>query len=145
MVSDTSPDRAATPLDPGLERIGTLVPRSADAVNSSNWTLGCETLDRDFANYDAYKAYILLLGIKTVRFQGGWAKTERTKGVYDFAWLDAIIDDAFSKGLNILLETDYGNPIYEGVAALIWLGDFPLPLVHLPWVQSQSWGFVRKR
>lgn len=125
LVINTSSDRAATPLDPGLERIGTLVPRSADEVNTSNWTLGCETLDRDFANYDAYKAYILPLGIKTVRFQGGWAKTERTKGVYDFAWLDAIIDDAFGKGLNILLETDYGNPIYAGGGGFDLAGGFP--------------------
>ncbi len=48
---DTFPDRAKTPLEPGLRRIGTIRPRRADEIAGSNWTLGCETLDRDFADY----------------------------------------------------------------------------------------------
>ena len=105
---DGSPERAKTSLNPGLKQIGTIAPRSADKIAGSNWTLGCETLDRNFADFKEYKEYILPLGIKTIRLQGGWAKTEKVKGVYDFAWLDTLIDDARSRGLNILLETDYG-------------------------------------
>lgn len=111
---DGSPERAKTSLNPGLKQIGTITPRSADQISGSNWTLGCETLDRDFADYQQYKDYIVPLGIKTIRLQGGWAKTEKVKGVYDFAWLDALIDDARGRGLNILLETDYGNPDIRG-------------------------------
>lgn len=122
---DTSPDRAKTDLNPGLKRVGTITPRRADEISGSNWTLGCETLDRDFAIYDEYKAYIVPLGIKTIRLQGGWAKTEKVKGTYDFAWLDALIDDARSRGLNILLETDYGNPAYEGGGGFDLAGGFP--------------------
>ena len=122
---DTSPDRANTPLNPGLKQIGTILPRSADAISGSNWTLGCETLDRDYADYQQYKEYLVPLGIKTIRLQGGWAKTEKVKGEYDFAWLDTIIDDARSRGLNILLETDYGNPIYEGGGGADLAGGFP--------------------
>jgi len=122
---DTSPDRAKTPLNPGLKRVGTIAPRRADEISGSNWTLGCETLDRDFAIYDEYKAYIVPLGIKMIRLQGGWAKTEKEKGVYDFAWLDAVIDDAIGRGLNILLETDYGNPAYEGGGGFDLAGGFP--------------------
>lgn len=122
---DTSPDRAKTGLNPGLQRIGTICPRAADTIAGSNWTLGCETLDRDFAIYDEYKTYIVPLGIKTIRFQGGWAKTEKTKGVYDFAWLDALVDDACGRGLNVLLETDYGNPIYQGGGGFDLAGGFP--------------------
>jgi len=122
---DTSPDRAATPLDPGLTRIGTIRPRSADQISGSNWTLGCETLDRDFADYQQYKQYLVPLGIKTIRLQGGWAKTEKVKGVYDFTWLDTIVDDALARGLNILLETDYGNPAYEGGGGWDLAGGFP--------------------
>ena len=77
---DTSPDRARTSLNPGLKRIGTVKPRSADTIPDSNWTLACETLDRDFADYQQYKEYIVPLGIKTIRLQGGWAKTEKSKG-----------------------------------------------------------------
>ncbi|MDX9792288.1 MAG: beta-galactosidase [Kiritimatiellia bacterium] len=122
---DTSADRAKTLLDPGLKRIGTIRPRGADQIAASNWTLGCETLDRDFAIWDEYKAYIVPLGIKTIRLQAGWAKTEKAKGVYDFTWLDAIIDDARGMGLNILLETGYGNPVYPGGGGFDLAGGFP--------------------
>ncbi len=122
---DPSPDRVVTALNPGLKRIGTIRPRSATEIQGSNWTLGCETLDRDFAIYDEYKAYIVPLGIKTIRLQGGWAKTEKVKGAYDFAWLDALIDDACGRGLNILLETDYGNPAYQGGGGFDLAGGFP--------------------
>lgn len=122
---DKSPDRAKTPLNPGLKQVGTIKPRSADEISGSNWTLGCETLDRDFADYQQYKGYIVPLGIKTIRLQGGWAKTEKLKGVHDFAWLDAIIDDARGRGLNILLETGYGNSIYEGGGGTDLSGGFP--------------------
>jgi len=122
---ETSPDRAKTPLNPGLKQIGTIKPRSTNEIQDSNWTLGCETLDRDFADYQQYKEYLEPLGIKTIRLQGGWAKTEKINGTYDFAWLDTIIDDARSRGLNILLETDYGNPIYEGGGGWDLAGGFP--------------------
>lgn len=122
---DTSPDRAKTPLAPGLTRIATLAPRSASEISGSNWTLGCETLDRDFADYQEYKEYIVPLGIKTIRLQAGWAKTEQAKGTYDFRWLDDIVNDARGRGLNMLLETDYGNPIYEGGGGADLAGGFP--------------------
>ncbi len=122
---DTSAERAKTALNPGLKQIGTLKPRGAAEIQGSNWTLGCETLDRDFAIYDEYKGYIEPLGIKTIRLQGGWAKTEKVKGIHDFAWLDALIDDARGRGLNIILETDYGNPIYEGGGGFDLAGGFP--------------------
>ena len=32
--------------------------------------------------------------IKKLRFQAGWAKCEKTRGVYDFAWIDAVVADA---------------------------------------------------
>ena len=68
-----------------LAEIGKIRPRSTDEIASSPFTLGCETLDRDFADYDQYKKYIVPLGIKTIRLQGGWAKTEKVPGTYDFA------------------------------------------------------------
>ncbi|MBI5684755.1 MAG: beta-galactosidase [Verrucomicrobia bacterium] len=139
---DTSPDRAKTPLNPGLKQIGTIKPRAASEIAGSNWTLGCETLDRDFADYQQYKEYIVPLGIKTIRLQGGWAKTEKVKGAYDFTWLDTIIDDARGRGLNILLETDYGNPIYEGGGGADLAGGFPTSETALVawdrWVEAMA-------
>lgn len=145
---DTSADRAKTPLDPGIRQIGTIRPRSADQIAGSNWTLGCETLDRDFAIWDEYKAYIVPLGIKTIRLQGGWAKTEKAKGVYDFTWLDAIIDDARGMGLNILLETGYGNPVYPGGGGFDLAGGFPTSEEGLAawdrWVEAMATRYAGK-
>ena len=46
--------------------------------------------------------------------QSGWAKTEKEKGVYDFAWLDHIVDDALSRGVQPWIQLSYGNLIYKG-------------------------------
>ena len=113
----TSPDRVFTTLNPGLRRIGTL--RQPDSAVRpfrlcDHWTLGCETLDRNFADYDEYKEYLAPLGLRKIRLQAGWAKCERVRGAYDFAWLDHIVDDARARGLSPILETGYGNPIYPG-------------------------------
>ena len=118
-------DRVESPLRADMKCVGTLAPRSVKDIRSSNWTLGCETLDRDFANFDEYKRFLAPLGIKTIRLQAGWAKCEKEKGKYDFAWLDRIVDYARAEGLNILLETDYGNPIYEGGGGWDLAGGFP--------------------
>ena len=112
----TAPDRVRTPLRIDLPLLGTIRPKSVGEVGRSNWTLGCEVLDRDFADWDQYRDYVAPLGLKTIRLQAGWAKCEQTKGVYDFAWLDHIVDDAISLGLEPILETGYGNPVYPGGA-----------------------------
>jgi len=111
---DTSRTRVVASLDVPLPLIGSVKPRSTKEISGSNWLLGCETLDRDFADWDQYKDYIAPLGIKRLRMQGGWAKTEKVRGSYDFAWLDHIIDDATSRGFQPWLQTSYGNKIYPG-------------------------------
>lgn len=73
------------PLEIGLHEIGRLQTRTSDQVKSSKWSVGCETLDRDYADWDSYKALLPMLGVKRARFFSGWAKTEQEKGVYDFA------------------------------------------------------------
>lgn len=124
-VIDTSETRVQTTLDPGLKRTGTIRPRSVGEIAGQNWWLGCETLDRAFASYDSYKDYLAPLGIKKIRLQGGWATTEREQGKYDWRWLDRVIDDARSRGLEILLQTNYGNPVYPGGGGRHLSGGFP--------------------
>jgi len=124
-VIDTSETRVQTTLDPGLKRIGTIKPRKVGEIAGQNWSIGCETIDRDFTNWDSYKDYLVPLGIKKIRLQGGWAKTERDQGKYDWRWLDRIIDDALSRGLEIILQTNYGNPIYPGGGSRHLSGGFP--------------------
>lgn len=111
---DTSPERVCTNLDISFKRIGTIKPRSTFDIQSSNWTIGCEVLDRDYTNYDSYKDFLSPLGIKKARLQAGWAKTEKEKGVYNFTWLDHIINDLISKQIQPWVQLSYGNPIYEG-------------------------------
>ncbi len=97
-----------------FEEIGKMKTRKASDIKSSYLSIGCEVLDRDFANYDNYKEYLGNLGVKHARFQSGWAKTEKQKGVYDFSWLDKVIDDCRLRGIQPWVNTVYGNPIYEG-------------------------------
>ena len=55
--------------------------------------IGFEKLDR--AVFEPERAYEKLgeIGIKWVRLQSGWARTEKEPGVYDFTWLDDIVDN----------------------------------------------------
>ncbi len=105
--------------------MGQLIPKTVKEIKAENLTVGCEVLDRDYTDYDEYKTYLPALGMKKIRLQAGWAKTEKQKGVYDFAWLDHIIDDALSRGLQIWLQTSYGNPIYQGGGTINLGGGMP--------------------
>jgi len=109
---DTGPNRAQSSFKTDLPYLGSVKPRSTSEIQGSNWLIGCETLDRDYTDYDQFKEYIAPLGIKRLRMQAGWDKTEHTKGKYDWAWLDHIIDDAHRRGFQPWLETSYGNHNY---------------------------------
>ncbi len=105
---------AADPADLTLPLIGQVCPRSAREIKSSSWSIGGETLDRDFAVYDHYKPYLGPLGAKHIRLQAGWAKCERQRGVYAWDWLDAIVDDAVAQRVQPWLQLSYGNTLYPG-------------------------------
>lgn len=141
-VIDNSSTRVQTSLDPGFKHIGTLIPKNIHEIETSRWTLGCETIDREYSDYNAFKEYLPALGIRRIRLQGGWARTEKDPGIYDFAWLDQIIDDALSRGLEIWLETDYGNPAYEGGGGRTLAGGFPTSEIALAawdkWIEAMA-------
>ncbi|WP_460636856.1 GH39 family glycosyl hydrolase [Larkinella harenae] len=101
-----------TPKD--FKEVGQIQPRMTKEIKSSTWSIGGETLDRDYTDYQSYKTYLDALGARRIRLQGGWAKCEKVKGQYDFAWLDAVIPDAYSRGVAPWVELSYGNPIYPG-------------------------------
>ncbi len=107
------------------KEIGTIKPRDAKDIQSSSWSIGGETLDRNYTDYQSYKKYLGPLGAKRIRLQGGWAKCEKVKGVYDFAWLDSVIPDAASRGVAPWVELSYGNPIYEGGGEAKLAGHIP--------------------
>ena len=89
-------------------------------VRSEFLGLGFEKLDRDV--FDPEKAYPFLpaTGVSWIRLQSGWQRTEREKGVYDFAWLDAIVDNLVGLGLKPWVCLCYGNGLYSDDAAKIF-------------------------
>ena len=98
----------------GYAPAGVIAPRDAKSIESSNWSVGAETMDRDYTIYANWKSWLGPLGVKKARIQSGWAKTEKTKGEYDWAWLDEIIHDMVSQGVEPWVCLSYGNPIYPG-------------------------------
>ena len=94
--------------------VGNFKPRHARDIKSSNWSIGAETMDRDFTVYANWRKYLGPLGAKKARIQSGWAKTEKERGVYDWAWLDEIILDMVDQGVEPWVCLCYGNPIYPG-------------------------------
>ena len=112
---------------PKLNQIGWIATRHAKDIKSSDWSVGCETLDRDQARFSVYKDYVGELGAKHGRLQSGWAKCEKQKGVYDFAWLDECIYGLDEQGVKPWVCLCYGNPIYKST---IQLGSTLAPIVR---------------
>lgn len=97
---------------PELKQIGWLQTRHARDIQSSPWSIGCETLDRDYAKFSTYKEFVGVLGAKYARIQSGWAKCEKTKGQYDFAWLDESVYGIAEQSVSPWMCLCYGNPLY---------------------------------
>ena len=89
---------------------------AAPASRADRLGVGMECLDRDL--WDPFPAmpHLKDLGIRRVRLQSGWARTEKTKGAYDFAWMDKIVDALTEIGVTPWISLSYGNPIYACAA-----------------------------
>ena len=100
-----------------MKKIGSVKPKTSLEVKHSRIGLGFEKLDRDV--FDPEKAYpfVAQTGVKWARLQSGWQRTEKEKGVYDFAWLDAIVDNMLAVGVEPWLCLCYGNYLYSPEAA----------------------------
>ena len=85
-----------------LKQIGTVEVVKPDGTGNSLWSVGCETIERGFTVYDEYKPFVGKLGVGYARLMSGWAKCEPEQGVYDFGWLDAIVDDMISSGESLI-------------------------------------------
>ncbi len=112
---------------PPLEQVGWLATRHSREITGSDWSIGCETLDRDQAKFSVYKDYVGQLGAKHGRLQSGWAKCEKQKGVYQFEWLDECVDGLIQQGVEPWMCLCYGNPIY---GSNIQLGSALAPIVQ---------------
>ena len=112
---------------PELKQVGLIATRHSKDIQSSLWSIGCETLDRDYAKFSVYKDYVGELGAKHARLQSGWAKTEKEKGKYGFAWLDEHVKGLTEQSVRPWICLCYGNPIF---GSTINLGSGLAPVVR---------------
>jgi len=103
-----------------LKKIGIISPKSSKEIKYSKIGLGFEKLDRDV--FDPEKAYdkVAECGVKWARIQSGWQRTEKQKGVYDFAWIDSIVDNFLLRSIQPWICLCYGNPLYTEMAKQVF-------------------------
>ena len=112
-----------------LIKVGKIIPKDSKDIKFSKIGIGFEKLDRDI--FDPNKAYASLakIGVKKARLQSGWQRTEKQKGVYDFAWLDSIVDNIIARDMIPWMCVCYGNKIYGGMAEEVF-GAVGCPPIH---------------
>ncbi len=98
--------------DTDLEVIGKVKAPKIGAKANPFWSIGCECLDRNFADFKQYEPFLNELGAGYARIQSGWQKCEPEKGVYSFEWLDEIVDGIIATGLTPWMTLCYGNSNY---------------------------------
>lgn len=110
------PDASLVPMleARGYRPIARIRPRTAKEIGTSPWSIGAETLDRDYVDFAQIAPHFAELGATQVRLQGGWAKCDPGTGQYNWAWLDTIVDTCLAQGVRPWIETSYGNPKYPG-------------------------------
>jgi len=112
--------------DFGFKKLGSLATRKSLDIASSKLGVGFETLDRNMWNVEHAWPALNELGVKWARVQTGWARTEKEKGVYEFAWLDSIVDKLLERGVQPWLSISYGNPLYTPGGAPSGIGNPPV-------------------
>ena len=100
--------------------IGRLAVRNSKDIPSSRWSVGCETMDRDYAVFRNFRKYVGGTGVKHARIQSGWEKTEKVRGKYDFAWFDEHVRGLAEEGVKPWVCLCYGNPIYNSSQRMRW-------------------------
>ncbi len=103
-----------------LKKIGVIKPKKSTEIKKSKIGLGFEKLDRGV--FDPEKAYdkVCDCGVKYARIQSGWQRTERAKGVYDFEWLDSVVDNLIRRGVEPWICLCYGNELYTKAAEKVY-------------------------
>lgn len=110
----------------GLQAAAKLQPRASASIAASGLSVGFETLDRQL--FDPLKVFphVAQLGVKWARCQTGWARTETSKGTYDFTWLDQVVDGLLKIGIQPWFNFGYGNPLYTPEADKTAVGWVPV-------------------
>ena len=95
-----------------MKLLGKLKTYSASELEKTRVGIGFECYDRDLFTPEKCYDVAAAMGTKFVRVQTGWARTEKEKGVYDFSWLDDMVDNLISRGMIPWFNVGFGNPIY---------------------------------
>ncbi len=103
-------------MNQSLLRCGKVKPVSAAEQSASLFGIGFEKNDRNLYIADGAYDWIAQIGVKLVRLQSGWMRTEKEPGVYDFAWLDELVDNLLARHLQPWITLCYGNPLYTPLA-----------------------------
>lgn len=121
-----------------LPRLGKLAARSSKVISASPLSVGFETLDRKMFQPERAYPRLAQLGVKWARVQTGWARCEPEKGRYDFAWLDAVVDQLLEIGIQPWFNLGYGNRLYtpeaKDASAVGWAPIFTEE-AHTGWTQ----------
>lgn len=98
--------------DTNLKPVGTIQCQTSREIASSPVSIGFECLDREL--FDPEKCYGPLgrTGVKWARCQTGWSRCEKSRGVYDFAWLDRVVDRLQEEKIQPWFNVGYGNSLY---------------------------------
>lgn len=96
-----------------MKLVGHITPKNSSEIRNSRFGIGLEKIDRYL--YDPAPVYDPLAetGVKYVRIQSGWMRTEKEKGVYDWKWIDDIVDNLVSRGMEPWVCLCYGNPVWS--------------------------------
>ncbi len=121
------------------EFAGFLPYRKSIDVPSSPIGIGYETLDRDMYDFARTLPVMRNSGVKWARVQTGWNKPEKVKGVYDFKWLDEIVDGLLAIGIQPWLSVSYGNALYTVVNDNPRKGYVPYVPLHYGAEAVQGW------
>ena len=112
--------------DPELEYICDLPFYASTQVKASKLGVGFEVLDhRTGYDFQQVLPFARNTGVKWARVQTGWQRAETTPGVYDFGWLDEIVDGLRDAGIQPWLSLSFGNGLYmDGAEPLPPRGNF---------------------
>ena len=120
-----------------FRKVGQIAPVPSLQIKRSKIGLGFEKLDRDVFDPEKAYAHVAASGVKWIRIQSGWARTEKKRGVYDFAWLDRIVDTLVANGHWPWICLCYGNGLYDEAGAKVF-GAVGCPPIHTD-EQKTAW------
>ena len=100
------------PMENQATYLGKLRRIPSQEISGTPICIGFECLDRDLYEPELCYDKLQAAGIKHARVQTGWCKCEKTKGVYDFTWLDTIVDNLLRRGIQPWFNVGFGNRLY---------------------------------